>query len=632
MSQQNSSSTASASTASHPAKTNGIVQLSSTRFLLGCVVVALAILLGKPYYGDIPAWFMALEVFLTIIALFVFGSIKYQIHKNALTYGCGLVILCTFFARQGASEAFAQLQEDFHGLHSFGDLFTPHGIAGLFHGLDALVHIDTMMFILGLTFFVSVIAQTRLLETITFVLLRLNKGGVLPTVLCVAAVVSVASGILDGVSMIGLTIRTLVIILALAAAPIRSVRYAVIVCTVVTTVCGMWLAYGEPPNLIMKANVVQVIEGEKHHLLTDAFFLRFCAPAAVICFLCVAISLRRQLRGLKVNLAKLDIVQANIATVRFLQAQRHGEVFTPIEFIDANLAKLGAAGPRVLERVRKGEAVGLALVHEHVDAKVRQELLGHYVAEDLAVQLDEHYVLESQNLSPGMDAGETALQRALYELRSQAVWARRIGIFALAPFVGLLITHALNHSVPLFLASFAGFAVAILGIASIPRMRQLALHDARHEFSEYYFLFPLFLSITLLTKVDFFQVLEHALHVGIERFGQTAMALAQFYGATVLSAMLDNNVVADFAGRAIKDLPEVATIFLFAMAQIAGYAAGGCWTHIGSAQSVVAYAFIQREVDDTFTPIQWIKAMTPLLLMIVVALSCLIIVEGMFFH
>ena len=33
-----------------------------------------------------------------------------------------------------------------------------------FHGLDDLIHADTMLFILGLTLFVSVIAQTRLLE------------------------------------------------------------------------------------------------------------------------------------------------------------------------------------------------------------------------------------------------------------------------------------------------------------------------------------------------------------------------------------------------------------------------------------------------------------------------------------
>ena len=33
-----------------------------------------------------------------------------------------------------------------------------------FHGLDDLIHADTMLFILGLTLFVSVIAQTRVLE------------------------------------------------------------------------------------------------------------------------------------------------------------------------------------------------------------------------------------------------------------------------------------------------------------------------------------------------------------------------------------------------------------------------------------------------------------------------------------
>jgi Na+/H+ antiporter NhaD/arsenite permease-like protein len=72
-------------------------------------------------------------------------------------------------------------------------------------------------------------------------------------------------------------------------------------------------------------------------------------------------------------------------------------------------------------------------------------------------------------------------------------------------------------------------------------------------------------------------------------------------------------VVADFAGRAINGL-ELGTLHLFAMAQMAGYAVGGCWTHIGSAQSVVAYSFIRKEVDKHFTPFQWIKAMTPIVL------------------
>lgn len=95
--------------------------------------------------------------------------------------------------------------------------------------------------------------------------------------------------------------------------------------------------------------------------------------------------------------------------------------------------------------------------------------------------------------------------------------------------------------------------------------------------------------------------------------GAAHMAYLQFLGTTFLSAMLDNNVVADFAGRAIKGL-ELSVLHLFAMAQIAGYAVGGCWTHIGSAQSVVAYSFIRNEVDEHFTPFQWIKAMTPIVL------------------
>jgi hypothetical protein len=64
------------------------------------------------------------------------------------------------------------------------------------------------------------------------------------------------------------------------------------------------------------------------------------------------------------------------------------------------------------------------------------------------------------------------------------------------------------------------------------------------------------------------------------------------------------------------------------MSQIAGYAAGGCWTHIGCAQSVVAYAFIRRDVDKDYSPIAWVKEMTPVLLAIVVMLTLLIAAES----
>jgi hypothetical protein len=83
--------------------------------------------------------------------------------------------------------------------------------------------------------------------------------------------------------MIGLTIRTLVIVLLLAAAPASAITYAVIVCTAITTIttiCGVWVAYGEPPNLIMKANL--------YPLLGNAFFVIYCAPAAIVSYLLIA--------------------------------------------------------------------------------------------------------------------------------------------------------------------------------------------------------------------------------------------------------------------------------------------------------------------------------------------------------
>ena len=165
--------------------------------------------------------------------------------------------------------------------------------------------------------------------------------------------------------------------------------------------------------------------------------------------------------------------------------------------------------------------------------------------------------------------------------------AQIIGALALVPFVALLIAHGVNHRLPLFPASFAGFVVAMAGIAGIPKMRALAIRDAWSEYAEYYFLFPLFLSITLLAQAGFFSRVETSVHHGLATLGPFPVACIQFFGSTLLSAILDNNIVADFASRALLNL-DVETLHLFAMAQIAGYALGGCWTHIGSAQSVVA--------------------------------------------
>ena len=151
--------------------------------------------------------------------------------------------------------------------------------------------------------------------------------------------------------------------------------------------------------------------------------------------------------------------------------------------------------------------------------------------------------------------------------------AQKIGALALVPFVGFLVLHGFHHETPLFLASFAGFFVAVLGIARIPKMRALALRDARQEYAEYYFLFPLFLVDHPADQRRIFRQLQGLIHRGIETLGHAHVAFAQFLGCTFLSAILDNNIVADFASRGLHNL-DTSTLHLFAMAQIAGYALG----------------------------------------------------------
>jgi hypothetical protein len=584
--------------------------VSSRRVLFGCAVAA-AFLFFLGRFFVLPTWLLATEVFTTVISLFLFGSFRYQIHKNAITYGMSLVIVATF---SGLSTSPWHEEITRRGWWAF----TRQQLLS-FQGLNDLIHADTVLFILGLTFFVSVVAQTRLLEGITFFLLRRFRGAILPTVISVTAVVAFTSGILDGVSMIGLTIRTLVIILFLSAAPIADIRHAVMVCTAVTTVCGIWLAYGEPPNLIMKANL--------HPYLDDAFFLRYCGPAAVASYLVIAWQLRKKLSEERIDLDEMDVIDANAEDIRFLQALRHGEVLTPIELIELHESDLGERKDDVLKRLHQGESLGIALVRAEIPDPTRKQLLGHFVSEELAGSLDQHYIFDAEGDHANALKMEKSVDDTLAILARRRRIAQRVAALALIPFIALLILHAINHEVPLFLASFAGFLVAYLGIANIPKMRRLAMREANHEFAEYYFLLPLFLSITLLTEAGFFDQMKTLILNGVSAIGQTNMAVAQFLASTILSAILDNNVVADFASRALQNL-DLSVMHLFAMAQIAGYAVGGCWTHIGSAQSVVAFAFIKRNVDEHYTPVQWIREMTPIIIQIVILLTVIIYVEG----
>ena len=150
----------------------------------------------------------------------------------------------------------------------------------------------------------------------------------------------------------------------LAAAPESAIRYAVMVCTVVTTVCGTWLAYGEPPNLIMKANL--------YPQLGNAFFLNVlrsrgrslptvgCPPAS------------QEAAQPARLLDLLDVIEANAQDVRFLQATRHGEVQTPVEFVEDRATQLGGHAAGVLQWLRNGESFGLALFREKVPEETRK--------------------------------------------------------------------------------------------------------------------------------------------------------------------------------------------------------------------------------------------------------------------
>jgi hypothetical protein len=582
--------------------------LSGRLFVAGCGAAAGILLLT----GDTAVWLLAAEVFATILGLFVLGSFKYQLHKNALTYGMLLVIVATFW-RLPTSVWRGEIVD--HGAWFWiqRHLFS-------FAGLDELIHLDTMLFILGLTFFVSVIAQTRVLEGLTFALLRRNRGVLLPTIVSVTAVVAIASALLGGVSMIGLAIRTLVIILMLGASPISAVRYAVMVCTAITTICGVFTAYGEPPNLIMKSNLAP-------HL-GNWFFLLYGTPVALASYLVIALHLRKRLDGPRIDLDAMDVLDARAADVRFLQAMRHGEVFTPVELIEGHAADLHDRAAGVTARLRNGESLGLALVHEDVPAETRRLLLGHYVSEELADGLDRHYEYDAAGQYEEAFRAELTVDEVLEAMASVRKRAQWIGTLALVPFVAMLVVHTMYERVPLFLASFAGFAAALPAVFRLPRVRKLALDDARLEYAEYYFLFPLFLGITLLTAAGFFDLMQTAIVSGIATLGQGHVAFAQFLGSTFLSAILDNNIVADFASRGLHGL-DARVLQFFAMAQIAGYALGGCWTHIGCAQSVVAYSFIQRDIDANYTPVQWIKEMTPVIVQILLVLGAMIYVENL---
>jgi hypothetical protein len=200
------------------------------------------------------------------------------------------------------------------------------------------------------------------------------------------------------------------------------------------------------------------------------------------------------------------------------------------------------------------------MVRERVSPAVRQSLLGHLVSDDLAESLDRHYVQEAAGDHDGARRAEELVDRALASMARVRRRAQALGALALAPFVGLLVLHG----IPLFLASFAalpwrrselsGFRTCAPWRGAMPGGNTPSTTSC----------FPLFLSVTLLSNAGFFARWQDLIRHGSETVGLPHVAFAQFLGCTVLSALLDHNVVADFASHGLHNL-QTAALHIFAI-------------------------------------------------------------------
>lgn len=598
--------------ASKTARTPAItVDIPAKWYFLVCLVIA-SVILTATWTKPASPLLLGIEVFSTIILLFIFGSFRYRIDKNAITYGALLILLATFFPMWWPDSG---LRHDYMQTGGAAVWRAARENLLTLHGLEGLIHADTMLFILGLTFFVAVISQTRFLESISLKILRIFEGNVFLTILLIGGLVSLSSGILDGVSMIGITIRVMVIILVMAKMDYRGIEFIVMSAVIMTTVCGMWLAYGEPPNLIMKSNLG----------LPDSFFLKYTMPMAVAAFVVVAYFLRRWLRGAVIPLDELDVLEKNVADVRFMQVLHTGETKEVEDMLRKYGDRLGDKAEAVEASYHEGHHPISAMHRAGVDKQVMHDFIEEFLGKEFLDPVFSYYHHRKEHTRSKELAAELADAKAIETLlddtRLQRHAAETWGKIAFLPFIALLFWHAKNHSVPLFLSATAGFGVAMLGILPHQRIRRLALREAAHEYKEYLFLFPLFLSVSLLTMVGFFDQMKGVIEHGVAVIGNAHVAVIQFIASGILSAILDNNVVADFASRAIHGMPDM---FLFAGAQIAGYATGGSLTHIGCAQSVVAFAFILRNLDPHFTPLDWVKAIWKLVLTTTVVLTAVI--------
>ena len=316
------------------------------------------------------------------------------------------------------------------------------------------------------------------------------------------------------------------------------------VCTAVTTICGVWLAYGEPPNLIMKANL--------YPQLGNAFFLRYCAPAAIASYLRRRLGAARQAsgparrsreHGRHRRERRRRAVSAGVAPRRSHDASR----------IDRRprTGSWTAARRRSSSGCARGESLGLAMIRADVPSRRVALLLGHFVSEELADGLDRHYVLDNAGqlrggvLRPNWPStpcsrrwrnsgGGRRRSAPSRWCRSSVCWSSTVSI----------------TTCRCFWRRSPGFLAALPAIAGIPKMRALAHPRGAAGIR------GILLSVSAV-PVDYAADARGLLRLHARphsatastRSGTRTVAFAQFLGSTFLSAILDNNVVADFASR-----------------------------------------------------------------------------------
>lgn len=548
-------------------------------------------LLAWGIYTPLPNATMPVLVSALIVGLFV---LEHRFSKTEIALAGSLPVVSAYLVaswRGASAKPFATwlYAESWRGLS--------------WHRLEHLVHLDTLLFIFGLSAFAAVFTQARALESAALRLMRRGDGvhSVYGFVAVMFVAVALISGILDGVSMIGLLMATLLIIFRAARCSIADQRRVLVLATFVTTFCGAWLAFGEPPNLIMRAGVTSP---QGNALLTDRFFLGYCAPLAFMALALILWQLRR-VDG-AVTWSSLDVLTRNQGTVLFLQAATHGTMLDEDKVAAEHLE--GTLLQKVLTRLRNGQPLGAALAEAEVSREKQVEILAAFTGtDDRGEALATHY--DPNETEEGRQAADRKFYLLIRPPAMQRLGSRAWALGGFVAFIGLLVAHTLNHHVPVWTAPLVGALVGYVGLVKGP-MRQLVRRQALHEMEGYLFLPPLFLSISLLGDTGFFERLQPTFRELVAEHGSFLPAAVQLFVTTVLSAVLDNNVVAAAGAKFLQGLPLQDT-HLFSMAQIMGYALGGCLTVIGSAQSILAYGFIRAHVDPEYTAKMWLRDVAP---------------------